>query len=453
MYRFINQAVDRFNNKSSILIESPLIPNIGNCAEEMFFGLLKAQRERKRVLFLFLLHPLFWKFTVPVANRELLHVESKHVASNSSWYGLLSGMLLTVTYSLMRVVYVVWRSVNLRRMIRLIRPKIQIIAPTDDNYRVPAIGRSALWQPEGVVNFSWEIVEDYKWREQFKRYQPPSINKNKYRFAENLRVAMGIPIDEWFVCLHVRETKNLKDSAYRDAAIQNYVEGIKAITNTGGWVVRIGDASMTPLPQMDRVIDYPHTRYKSELSDLYLISQCRFFFGTTSGPLDVATLFNKPMLLVNTNEWSAGFPLKKGDLTIIKHTFSRSRNRFLSVNEALEEPFTCQVFGGDSKEYVKVENTSEEIRDVVEEYLMKPPIYEYSELQKIFNAKRTRQIHRWLDEGEPFWNAAAPEDLIVERYRIASRADSVAGTVGQRYLEDNWDVDHLKASPNKPLVV
>ena len=108
--------------------------------------------------------------------------------------------------------------------------------------------------------------------------------------------------------------------------------------------------------------------------------------------------------------------------------------------------------GGDSKEYSKVENTSEEIRDVVEEYLMQPPIYEYSELQKTFNARRTRQIHRWLDEGEPFWHAAAPEDLIIEQYRIASRADSVAGTLGKNYLEENWHVDNLETASFRPQI-
>jgi putative glycosyltransferase (TIGR04372 family) len=261
---------------------------------------------------------------------------------------------------------------------------------------------------------------------------------------------MGIPLEDWFVCLHVRETKNLKDSDNRDATIQNHFGGIKAITEKGGWVVRIGDSSMTPLPPMERVIDYPHTPYKSELMDMYLISQCRFFFGTNSGPSDVAMLFGKPMLLVNTHEWSANFPLRKGDLVLLKHTYSRSRDRFLSVSEILDEPFNCQIFGGRSEEYVKVENTQEEIRDVVEEFLNKPPDFVFSDLQKEFNQGRSKQIHRWLDEGEPFWNAAAKEDLVVEQYRIASRADSVSGTLGKKYLEENWHVDNLETASLRP---
>jgi hypothetical protein len=194
------------------------------------------------------------------------------------------------------------------------------------------------------------------------------------------------------------------------------------------------------------VIDYAHTPYKSELMDMYLVSQCRFYVGTNSGPFDVATLFSKPMILVNTIEWSLALPAKRGDLAIIKHTFSRSRNRFLSIKEILEEPFGCQVFRPPSDEYVKVENTPEEIRDVIEEFLAKSEDYGYSELQEAFNEGRRRQIHRWLDQGEPFWPAPSKKDLVIEQYRIASRADSVAGTLGQKYLEQNWLVDNLENS-------
>ena len=79
---------------------------------------------------------------------------------------------------------------------------------------------------------------------------------------------------------------------------------------------------MTPLPQMERVIDYAHSPYKSELLDLYLISQCRFLLGHNSGPDVVANLLRKPRLLVNMEDWSSGMLLKKGDLGIIKHVFS-----------------------------------------------------------------------------------------------------------------------------------
>jgi len=452
MYQFINKALNRFNSKSSIIVETPVILHIGNCAEEIFFGLLKARREGKKVLFLFLLHPLFWKFSIPISNRELLRLESAQTVPNNSWYGHLLGWILTVVYSLLRVNNLIWCSVKIRRTISLIKPSTQIIAPKNEYERFPSIGRSALWQPEGAVHFSWAIVAGLNWRNQFKEFQPPRLNEKKYAIAERMRVKMGIPLGEWFACLHVRETGNLKDSANRDAKIENHIEGIQAITSAGGWVVRLGGPSMTPLPQLDRVIDYPHTLFKSELMDMYLLNQCRFFVGNNSGPYDVAILFRKPTILINASDWSHSFPVNMGDLAITKHIFARSRNRFLSIKEMLDEPVDCQDAGGQSEEYYKVENTPEEIRGVIEEYLAQPSNFEHSDLQISFNEKRREQVHRWLDRDEINWSAKPKEEVIVQQYRIASRSDSVAGTLGQKYLEQNWTADNLANSPTRPLV-
>ena len=260
---------------------------------------------------------------------------------------------------------------------------------------------------------------------------------------------MGIPLADWFVCLHVSENQ---PRIFKNASIANYIEAIKVITAAGGWVVRLGDPTMTPLPSIERVIDYVHTRHKSKLMDIYLISQCHFLIGLNSGPLNVATLFRKPVVLVNMVEWSVGFPLKKGDLAIIMHIYHRSRHRFLSIKEILEEPFTVQAMNTVSDAYEMVENTSEEIRDVVEEFLTMPKLYEYSNLQETFNEARRRHLRRGLEQGEPrCWRGLAARDIVVHQYRIASLLDAAEGTFGERYLEQNWMVDALEKSASHTL--
>ena len=50
---------------------------------------------------------------------------------------------------------------------------------------------------------------------------------------EKIRIEMGIPKNEWFVCLHVREggfRNDYEESACRNASIHNYIKGIEAIT-------------------------------------------------------------------------------------------------------------------------------------------------------------------------------------------------------------------------------
>jgi putative glycosyltransferase (TIGR04372 family) len=442
MYRWVNWAFKYINRRSPILIHTPWVRNIGNCAEDMYFGLLKAKREGKKVAFLFHRYELFWKFRLPVANRELFLVESDYIAANDNAWGRLGGWLLTLVFSLIRISYVLWHSFKLRvRLLRSSRPVF-----FDAGYTMPLLGSWSLWQPEGATAFSWETVETLKWKQQYDEYLPPTLSTAKLAAAERLRVQMGVPLSNWFACLHVREggfRRGDTSGNPRNASIQRYFDGIKAITGAGGWVVRLGDPSMTPLPPMPRVIDYPHAQFKSELMDIYLISQCRVFVGTNSGPSSLAELFRRPAILVNLTEWSNAFAMRKGDLAIIKHVFSRSRGRFLSLKEILDEPFGCQQNWPGSDEYMMFENRPEEIRDVIEEFLNRPEGHQLSGLQEAFNRGRSRQIHRWLDQGEPFWQFASEEERVLEQYRIASHADSAAGSLGQKYLEQNWLEDRM----------
>ncbi len=198
---------------------------------------------------------------------------------------------------------------------------------------------------------------------------------------------------------------------------------------------------MVPLPKMNKVVDYALTSYKSEIMDLYLLSECNFFLGCNSGPPAVAFMFNKPYILANLAEWSLALPLKRNSLAITKHIFSRSRNRFLSIKEILSEPFSIQSFCdkvGD--DFILVENTPQEIRDVVDDFFTQSSSGDYSDLQKSFNEGRREQIYKGIMLGEPFWPEVSPDGKLVEQYRVASRLDS-PGTLGNKYLEQNWFVD------------
>jgi len=68
-----------------------------------------------------------------------------------------------------------------------------------------------------------------------------------------------------------------------EAHIENCISGIEEITRRGGWVIQIGDESMKALSDMDRVIDYPFSAYKSDGVDLFLVAHCRLYIGTFWG--------------------------------------------------------------------------------------------------------------------------------------------------------------------------
>ena len=75
----MNKAFDLINARTSVLIHTPRAESFGICAEDMFFGLLKAQRENKKILFL---HPNNLFFRRFVANQKLFDVQSPYSIQN-----------------------------------------------------------------------------------------------------------------------------------------------------------------------------------------------------------------------------------------------------------------------------------------------------------------------------------------------------------------------------------
>ena len=60
----LNKIILKYNKVSSILILSPWVGAIGNAAEEIYHGLLKARREKKKILFIFPYEFFFIKFSL-----------------------------------------------------------------------------------------------------------------------------------------------------------------------------------------------------------------------------------------------------------------------------------------------------------------------------------------------------------------------------------------------------
>jgi putative glycosyltransferase (TIGR04372 family) len=154
--------------------------------------------------------------------------------------------------------------------------------------------------------------------------------------------SVGVPYDAWFVTLHVREaaSKNLHASLHNvlNASIVDYLPAIKEITGRGGWVLRIGDTAMTPLASMPNVLDYSHSDIRSDWMDVYLLSRCRFFLGTSSGPAYVPQDYGVPCVL--TNWWPpAQRPWHPQDIFIPKLYRTVKDGSILSLSRSLAEPF------------------------------------------------------------------------------------------------------------------
>ncbi len=422
--------MDKLGRKLNILVVAPHPLVVGNCAEQIFFSLLKAKREGKKIVFLFQ-YPLPRPFGIRLTNRELFSIDSEFGAlvNRGSWQ-VLGNCLITLYGAVCRL---------------LIRPLRVLGYTLRDPDTYPMVGHTTLWQPDAQIpEFSWDVVRAYDWPAQLKHGLKVTMSSRRERVAEMERELLGLPNDAWFVCLHVRESGFHEDTiSERNANIANYALAIKEITIRGGWVVRMGDPSMTKLPVMERVIDYPFTSSKSALMDIYLISKCRVYMGMQSGIFDVAMLFQRPVILTNMASWFFPYPQKEGDLGILKHPYSRSRKRFLSVHEWMEEPWGAHSFvEALQSEYVLYENSPEELQAIVSEYFSRDAHSGITTLQEKMRQLRLKRGREYLEknvvENDKFSDTH-------QRYRLASRLDSAVGLIGNEYLQCNWDRDALNS--------
>jgi putative glycosyltransferase (TIGR04372 family) len=185
--------------------------------------------------------------------------------------------------------------------------------------------------------------------------------------GRNCLKEMGVPEDAWYVGLHVRHD----DWDYiRNANIMNYLPAIEAITAAGGWVIRMGDPGMTPLPPLPHVVDYALGPYKSDWMDVFLWATSRFFVGTISGPYQIPPTFGKPCVLSNIAP-IVGTPTYCRDIKIFKRYFSRNEKRFLTYRElaGISAGFVTSAGHLSTFNIELKENSPEEIREAVQEMI------------------------------------------------------------------------------------
>jgi len=186
----------------------------------------------------------------------------------------------------------------------------------------------------------------------------------------------GIPNDAWFASLHVREGgfKKEQGRALQESGLNadcaTYIPAIKQVIDRGGWVVRIGDPAMNPLPPMQGFFDYARSGLKSEWMDVFLLGACRFFIGTSSGPAYIPPLFGIPCAL--TNWYPTGSrPFNSRDIYIPKLFRAGKPSRMLRFEDMFTPPFGYALHYVDSEimSLSAVSNTSEEICEVAVELL------------------------------------------------------------------------------------
>ena len=191
--------------------------------------------------------------------------------------------------------------------------------------------------------------------------------------------AHGIPEQGRIVCLHVRESGYKRgqeiqdtkpevgrDDRARNAKIEACLDAIDYLVQEGYTVVRLGDPTMTPL-RHPGVIDLATSEARTNLLEIACLLRCDFVIAGESAFVNLVCMTNTPILLVNATEPISAYSVRAPGLFMMKTVVDRRDGRRLTPVDMLSREYHRQL--RDTRRYVYVDNTPEEIRDAAREML------------------------------------------------------------------------------------
>ena len=189
-------------------------------------------------------------------------------------------------------------------------------------YNFPIIGIEKIFGTKKNIQYNKEKFIEYENIKKFSLIKNNfNINYDIERYCENKLNEYKIPYER-LVLIHVRDDqyrndKNRKD--YRNSNINKYIESIKYLIENNYFVMRVGRRPSNKIYfEHDNFLDYSSLDIQEDNLDIFLMKKTKFFVGTQSGILDLAQLFNKPILQTNMVEIFSKYPIKIHDRGIFK---------------------------------------------------------------------------------------------------------------------------------------
>jgi len=187
------------------------------------------------------------------------------------------------------------------------------------------------------IHFASNLV--YQERIKQKKLGYFELEQEDLKKGRELIKKFGINENQWFVCLHVRESGSKVDREhFRNFQIQEYFKAIEYITEQGGYVFRVGDSAMSKLPKMKNVIDYANHEENCDFLDVYLGARCKFTIATSSGFWTIPNYFGKPVLMTNSHLSCDYYSLTEKDFFLPKFLKIKDNPEYLNVERYLQPP-------------------------------------------------------------------------------------------------------------------
>lgn len=397
---------------------------IGNLSELLHFALLKAERLNKKVLFIrkkVFFDSVFRRFLKYKQLKGIFHLRGKNLMPNNNVQKWIISFYFGFLLLIMNLIPAALYKLKLKRSF---------------SFKTFGCGYKDLFNINQASTFNVDEFKSLDWPALLEKKQDLSFSKNdEKKFEHNLR-QMGVLDHQPYVCLHIRTGffhHDYETSSYRNSNIKNYLKALEYLHSQGYAIIRLGDP--VPLGFNELYIDYPNSKFKSELMDLYLIKNCFFYLGTNSGIFDTALLLGTPTLAVNVSDFLFSKPYKSCDLFIYKRIFSKQKNKILSFQEAFNEP--CFINSNTNGEFLKkfyqhyeiYENSEEDIFEATKEMVNNLNLTtKETEYQLLFKSNLNKAILHWIKNDAHF------KECLGDAYRIMIKT-FFNGRIGRSFSE------------------
>lgn len=192
---------------------------------------------------------------------------------------------------------------------------------------------------------------------------------------------LGITKNDWWVCFHVRSPGYLEKlhkgrdfsyHNYRDFSEESLHEGVKEVTDRGGYAILMSDKNKSPnFKYNNKVIQYNKNTFKSDFLDIFLSAEARFFIGSSSGFTTVPKILGTLVGVCNQTPFNHLLN-QKNSLMIFKKLLCLKTYKILTYDELLKRGLFDRKKGWKfSGEYLREnhlqaeENSSKEILGLV----------------------------------------------------------------------------------------
>tara|TARA_Y100000590_G_scaffold360360_1_gene416613 strand:+ start:266 stop:1468 length:1203 start_codon:yes stop_codon:yes gene_type:complete len=240
----------------------------------------------------------------------------------------------------------------------------------------------------------------------------PNCKKNENNKGIELLENLGIPKNAEWICISNRDSAykkkyipkfNLSYHDHRNFSVKSLVPAAEYFANKGYYVVRMGSIVEEKLgSENKKVIDYANSNFVNDFSDIFLLANCKAYFGSDTGINAVSDVFSKKVYFINFTSTQL-FHLTTfnyGRLLTVKRIGDKTTGKLLSMKEILGSNFAYSWRYDDFQRNgaVPVSNTSEEIKNFAEEVYYNiengKPKKEDVEIQEAFWQNYTKYVDK-----------------------------------------------------------